>query len=197
MKLKLFITLVVAFISVLSSYGQKLAYEKFEIDENHTISSDDFIMYNDNQDELFSWRLTYIGNTEYPLNLYKRYIILSFVTKEFICFKEDSNLILTLSDGSTIKLRVYNNATVIYHNDINCYKISGMYGISKDQIDKIIKNGVKKIELISHPQNYVLELNKYNECNASAHLFQMLVSVMKCKYNKYDTYYNAYYSECY
>ena len=59
------------------------------------------------------------------------------------------------------------------------------------------KNCVKKIELIAHPQNYVLELNKFNKCNVSAHLIQMLESVMKCKYNKYDAYYNAYYSECY
>ena len=96
MKLKLFITLVVTFISVLSSYGQKVIYENIDKFGWHNIETDDFIRYN-NQDELFSCRLAYLGHKLCSLEYYEIYINVFFIIKNYqvtTCLDYLKNIIL-------------------------------------------------------------------------------------------------------
>lgn len=161
MKLKVFITLVVAFISILSSYGQEIEYEKVNSDGSHFVFTNYFMTHN-NKDELLNCCLVYYAKTKYPqIGMYGVGIELSLYTKDLISIKkEESSLIITLCDGSIIGLKSFNNETGEYDNELNSYRIASSFFTTHEQINKMILYGVKKVEFNAHPRNCVFEFKR-------------------------------------
>lgn len=182
MKLKLFITLVVSFISVLSSYGQNIVYETIDNFGWHSIISDSFIIQN-NKDDLFKCRLSYLGHKLSSFEFYEVYIGASFTTKDLIKVNNNSSLLLTTADGSLFELKSYENVTEEYDDELNCYIIFGMFRTSCDQLVEMSLRGIIKVELISHSQNYVLEIDKDE---MSSQLLERHMYVLKHLYKQYN-----------